>query len=178
MAGRYESIREQLGALSSLIVSGRPGWASRAWGGADVVIVDRPSGQQPEVGFYPDPRHVVTRFVLELSWLFENLRDTFGSTLDSATKIEFYGRLANAANRYLARTPGVSQTLTDLLLSVLHEAFVMSEEMEDGRFQHLLIASGNTIWDDFVDEAERSGYLGPDETRRFFEEMERRHRDA
>ena len=50
--------------------------------------------------------------------------------------------------------------------------------MEEGKFQYLFIAIGNTILDDFIDKAELSGYLGRESTREFFEDMERRHYDA
>jgi len=128
--------------------------------------------------FCPKPRFVVTKHALELSWLFESLRDIFSPVLDGATKIEFYGRLANAANHYLAKAAVQPHSAQDLLFAVAHEAFAILDEMDEGEFHFLLVAVGNTIWDDLVDEAERSGYLGPEATRRFFENMEKRHHDA
>ncbi|MGA2701009.1 MAG: hypothetical protein ABSH35_07920 [Isosphaeraceae bacterium] len=172
------TIRGKLSTLSTEILAGRFDHASQAWGGADVAITDRPPKPSSADDFYPEPRYVVTKHALELSWLFESLRDIFSPVLDGATKIEFYGRLANAANHYVARFAGQARTAQDLLFAVAHEAFAILDEMEDGEFHFLLVAVGNTIWDDLVDEAERSGYLGPEATRRFFEDMEKRHHDA
>jgi hypothetical protein len=147
------------------------------WSGADVVITPRmPNCSKDE--FYPAPRCVVTRFSRELSWLFEEMRDVFASFLDGCNKIEFYGRLANMVARYQHRIGGSEENQRDLLLAVMHEAFSMLEEMEEGRFQCLPVAIGNTILDDAIKHAESGGYLGIDETRKFFEDMERRYRHA
>jgi hypothetical protein len=148
------------------------------WQGADVVITDQPAQPPRETGFYPPPRTVFTVHARKLSWLFENLADTFMPFLDGASKIEFFGRLANAANRYLDAVPASKHSAPDLLLAVLHEAHAIRDEMEEGAFKHLVIAPGNAIWDDLVERGESSGYLGPEETRRFFDEMARKHRDA
>jgi hypothetical protein len=177
MNNALDEIRQKMSTLASEIRGDRYAQASRPWGGADVIItVHRP--EPSDGGFYPEPRAVVTRYALELSWLFEALRDIFSPVLDGCSKIEFYGRLANAANRYLAKVADESQSARDLLFAVTHEAFAILDEMEEGEFRFLLAAVGNTIWDDLLDEAERSGYLGPEATRRFFEEMEKRHHDA
>lgn len=177
MDGLLADIRRKLTALSSEIVAGRYARASRPWGGADVVVSINPPKPPREDRFYPEPRYVLTQYALELSWLIEALRDIFSPVIDSASKIEFYGRLANAANRYLEKVNDESQTVQDLLFAVAHEAFAIRDEMEEGEFRFLPVAVGNTIWDDFVDEAERSGYLGPEATRQFFEDMEKRHHD-
>jgi len=145
--------------------------ATQTWGGADVVITaDPPVSQSDANSFYPDPRYVVTQHDLELSWLFEQLFKAFyaDSLIDGCTKIEFCGRLANAANRCLSKTPDSSARA--LLAAVMHEAFCMYEEMKEGSFEFLSIALGNTIADDFVDDADRHGYIGMDETARFFKE--------
>jgi hypothetical protein len=49
------------------------------------------------------PRIVVTPYALELSWLFESLRDAFyaDNLLDGQSRIEFFGRRANAVDRCL-----------------------------------------------------------------------------
>jgi hypothetical protein len=70
----------------------------------------------------------VTPFAGELSWLFESLRDAFGSSIDFQSKYEFYGRLADAADRYSASTPEISQSAEGLLLTVLSEAKKMATE--------------------------------------------------
>jgi hypothetical protein len=79
-------------------------------------------------GFYPNKDYVVTRFVTELSWLFESLRGAFGSSIDFQTKYHFYGRLAAAADRYSAATPVQSQLAGELLGAVLKEAKQMAGE--------------------------------------------------
>lgn len=171
-------IGRQLSVLSDQIQAGRFAKAGREWGGADVVLSRSSPETHSAESFYPQPRYVISLFALELSWMFERLRDLFSPVLDGASKIEFYGRLANAANRYLTRVDAASQTVQGLLLAVAHEAFAIRDEMEEGKFQYLLISTGNTIFDDFVDEAERSGYLGHESTRKFLEEMERGHHSA
>ncbi|MDB4306315.1 hypothetical protein N9980_01995 [bacterium] len=156
--------------MSDSIDRGKPFWR-----GADVEITDEPPPEQTEPGFYPDPRRVVSKNAASLAWLFIGLRDGFSGHLDGANKVEFFGRLAEAARAYQHQLGEKSESERDLLLAVLHEAFVMLEEMEAGEFRCLPVASGGTIWADLIDEAERSGYLGVDETRRFFEEMEKTH---
>lgn len=138
------------------------------WGGADVVI----TSQKPESkggGFYPEPRYVVTENAPQLSWLFVQLRDIFSSLIDGTTKIEFYGRLANVALRYQSKNKG-NENQKDLLFAILHEAFAMLDEMEEGNFEYLSIAVGNTIADDFIERAESRGFVGVEETKKFFAE--------
>lgn len=139
-----------------------------AWGGADVVISRSPAPKTIGEQFYPKPRYVVTEFALELSWLFVALRDAFyaESRLDGCSKIEFFGRLANAANRYLKRSS--SPTPHQLCAAVLHEAFAIYDEMEERTFECLPVAFGNEISDDYVDEAIRTGYVGTEESMAFF----------
>ena len=143
--------------------------AKREWGGADVVITSkRPAATDGANSFYPDPRYVVTDHALELSWLFEKLFTAFyaDNLLDGCTKIEFCGRLANAANRCLAKPPAGSAR--PLLAAVMHEAFCIYEEIQDGSFAYLTVAVGNAIADDFIEDAERHGYLGVEETTMYF----------
>lgn len=145
--------------------------ASAAWGGADVIVTThRPQLERDPNCFYPDKRYVVTEHALELSWLIEKLFSAFyaDQLIDGCSKIEFCGRLANAANRCMGKNPDVSARM--LLSAVMHEAFCMYEEMQEGSFVFLPVAIGNTIADDFVDDAERNGYIGIDETARFFKD--------
>lgn len=140
----------------------------KTWGGADVMISRRRPPKATEERFYPEPRYVVTDYALELSWLFVALRDAFYAEkrLDGCSKIEFFGRLANTANRYLGRS--ADPTAHNLCAAVLHEGFAIYEEMEEGNFQCFPVAIGNEIVDDYVDEALRTGYIGTDETLKFF----------
>jgi hypothetical protein len=154
---------------------GRP---VKEWGGADVVLTSIVPTASNGESFYPEPRYVVTPNAKVLSRLFYSLRDAFNKIDDfSFFKIEFFGRLANAASRYQSRLAGSSENPKDLLQAVLHEAFAMLDELEEGSFNLLPIASGNTIWDDLVERGEASGYLGTEETQRFFDEMNRRYHD-
>ena len=177
MDQNFETVCANLLDLISRIQKGEYPHKSRSWVGADVVITSKapePSNSQ----FYPEPRYVVTPFYRELSWLFTELRDIFAQLIDGATKIEFFGRLANMAIRYQKRLKRKPENEKDLLIAIIHEAFAILEEMAEGKFQYLGVAVGNTIFDDLVDRAEASGFLGLEETRNFFEEMERRYRDA
>jgi hypothetical protein len=134
-----------------------------------VVICAKAPKRSTRDDFYPEPRTVVTPHSRHLTWLFYQLRDAFGDILDYMTKYEFYGRLANAALRYQSRCTG-PEVRTQLLLAVLHEAFAMLEEFEEGTFQVLTMAPGNAIADDFIEREEERGFLGVDETKKFFAE--------
>lgn len=161
---KFEKRRNDLIKLSQLIKEDKISKADREWGGADVIITNR----QPELSknnFYPEPRYVVTKFSLELSWLFNQLKDIFSELIDGMTKIEFYGRLANAGISYTSHS---NNNCKELLLSVLHEAFAMLEEFEEGRFIALSIAIGNEIYKE-IEQGEKSGYIGIEETNKFFE---------
>ncbi len=164
------NFQEKKAALDALLkkMRGEPIPTAKEWSGADVTITSR----QPEIqsgGFYPEPRYVVTPNAKQLSWLFYQLRDIFTGLYDGTTKIEFFGRLANAALRYQGKCKGEEKQY-DLLFAVLHEAFAMLDEMEEGTFQYLPVAVGNTIADDFIEETERRGFLSVEETKRFFAE--------
>ena len=100
--------------------------AARAWGGADMAISPSSNQDVSSGGFYPAPRCVVTTHTLEVSWLFEALRDAFyaENRLDGQTKIEFFGRLANAANRCLKKNAAPSAQ--ELCAAILHESFAIS----------------------------------------------------
>lgn len=141
--------------------------ASEEWGGAYVIITKR-RPPKSRGSFRPDARYVVTKYSLELSWVFECLRDAFYAEkrVDGASKFEFFGRLANAANRYLQRSD--NPTARCLCAAVLHEAFAIYEEMETGEFRYFAVAIGNEIVDDYVDEALRTGFIGIEDTLDFF----------
>ena len=143
--------------------------AEGPWEGADVVILPSSKAALEPQSFYAEPRSVVTPYALELSWLFETLRDAFyaENLLDSQTKIEFFGRLANAANRCLGR--GTDSSVR-LCAAVLHEAFAIYDEIGEGTFESLPVAVGNEIVDDYVDDARQTGFIGIEDTRKFFAE--------
>jgi hypothetical protein len=159
---------EELKRLENVLVEPHLPRAEREWGGADVVISHKTPPKSEKGGFYPDPRYVITEYSFELSFLFEKLRDAFYAEkrLDGCSKIEFFGRLANAANRCIKRSG--SLTSRNLYAAVLHEAFAIYDEMEEGAFKCRAVAVGNEIVDDYVDDALRTGYIGDEATLEFF----------
>jgi hypothetical protein len=171
MADELAQIRAALAVVDALdraVAESRFGRA-RLWGGADVGIVSRkPRETHDGPGFYPDPRYVVTEYSHELSWLFKELWKPDIRKIFGPVKEEFFGRLANAANRYLNRTD--NPTPRDLLGAVVHEAYVCLEAAEDGTFGALLVASGNEIYDDWVDDSDRDDYMTVEETAQWFAE--------
>jgi hypothetical protein len=153
--------------LSTSIANGQFG-NSRMWQGADVVITSK-SPAIEEGGFYPAPRYVVTSHASELSWLFEQVRNIFMDVDDYGNlKEEIFGRLGNTANRFLLKNPDVNAQET--LLAVMHEAFAITEEIQDGQFTTLLVTSGNQILDDLISESEMDGFLTVEETKSYFKD--------
>lgn len=154
--------------LSSKIASNSIGRANH-WQGADVVISELPLASEPN-SFYPSPRSVVTSYSSELSWLFECLRDAFISLEGYGFwKEEFFGRLGNAANRFLARN--INHSCQKLLLAVIHEAHCILEEMETGDFQVLPISINNMIYDDVFREIENEGSADATEVDEFIKSL-------
>jgi hypothetical protein len=110
------------------------------------------------VEFYPDPRFVITNHVGELSWLFERLMLVFSEIEEYwLWKEEFFGRLGNMANRVVRKKETVG--ISELLLAVLHEAYSVAEELSQGIFKHLMVTSGNMIYDDLIEEAEKGEFV-------------------
>jgi hypothetical protein len=153
--------------LSREIVEGRSG-SSSLWQGADVVITIK-SPVIKEGGFYPGPRYVVTSHASGLSWLFEKIRDIFMQIDDYGfLKEEIFGRLGNTANRFLSKNPHADSRET--LLAVMHEAFAIAEEIQDGEFATLVVSIGNQILDDLISESEKDGFLTVEETKSYFKD--------
>jgi hypothetical protein len=171
MSTQFENTRVRLNELARQVAGGTSPEAADEWGGADVVIRAETPKKPTEPAFCPEPRTVVTPHSRHLTWLFYQLRDAFydHDLLDHLTKIEFFGRLANASLRYQSRC-GRTEVREDLLLAVLHEAFAMLDELEEGTFRYLAVAIGNTIADDFIEREEKRGFIGVDETKKFFAE--------
>ena len=88
---------------------------------------------------------------------------------DSTSKLEFFGRLANAALRYQHLSKD-DENQRDLLFAVLHEAFAILDEMEYGTFEYFLVSPGNEIVDDFIEQSERRGFISVEETKKLFAE--------
>jgi hypothetical protein len=154
MGRELDGVRRKLDELAAAVSDGAIG-ASRPWGGAGVVIVSEPLPETPH-GFYPDPRAVVMLYVAELSWLFEELWAGFRPVLDSMTKLEFVGRLGNAANHYHAQA-GCNEHVQGLLEAVLTKARAIAADISDGTFEALAVAPGRAIADDFITAPEDAG---------------------
>ena len=104
----------------------------REWGGADVIItkdVERINPDwvknQPivisEQEGEPQRRLVVTEYSIELSWVFMQLRDIFGESIDFYNKYHFYGSLAQSALDVISENDGQVELL-NLLLQVVSSA--------------------------------------------------------
>lgn len=76
--------------------------------------------------------HVVSPYVVELSWLIETLKDVCSGFIDSRNKDAFYGRLADAANRYLSQRLPAYHNPKDLCFAVVREAMRVVEEADRG----------------------------------------------
>lgn len=131
---------EQLNCLGTELATGAIPKAKRLWGGADVIVQKCEPPPSSSDSFYPDPRYVVTEHAHELSWMFEKLRNAFYAEkrLDGCSKVEFFGRLANAALRTIARSD-CPPSASLLCAAVLHEAYAIYDEMEEGTFQCLAV---------------------------------------
>jgi hypothetical protein len=161
---------ETLHETVSLLNKGPIPRSENLWGGADVRILFQPPKPKEGPQWRSAPRDVITPRAKEVSWLFERLRDAFYSEdrLDGCSKIEFFGRLANAADRCVNQGHGGNSKL--ICFAVLHEAFAIYEEMEAGRFEVLVIAPSGEIADASAEDTSRSGYRDPDDTLRYFQQ--------
>jgi len=154
--GDVRALRDALRKMDDLaaaVAEGQIGKA-KAWGGAGVGITRRPQKSNPD-DFYPEPRWVVTPFVNELSWLFEQLWEGFRPLLDHVTKFEFFGRLGNAANRY-HETAGPDASVRGLLNAVLAKAWSIAAEIASDAFEALPVAPDRAIAEDFIPPEDRT----------------------
>lgn len=150
-------------------VSARTWGRAKPWAGAGVAIYKQ-APPESAAGFYPEPRIVETEFVAELSWLFVSFVEIFeGLEGFYFWKFELFGRLGNMADR--AKQKIAPLTCQALLLAVLHEGFSVIEEMEDGELKVLPITSGNTIYDDLLEEVDGEDFLGIDTTRAYLAKL-------
>ena len=144
------NVRDSLIELRQTIAKRHLPRASRCWAGAGVAIIT-PSEPVPNAdSLRPVPRLVVTPFALELSWLVERVGKGFfeAGRIDGNSKIEFFGRLANSANRLLQAAP--ESSASELGNAVLLEAHAILLEMDRGTFRTLRVAPPGRIADDDV----------------------------
>lgn len=95
-------ILSELQRLEKLL--SRPPFPSPGKTGAAPMWSSPPgSPPEPKGPSFSDPRYVVTRCSLELSWLFHAPRAAFHAEkrLDGCSKIGFFGWLAKAASRHI-----------------------------------------------------------------------------
>ena len=135
------------------------------WKGADVEILEK-APTPSEGNFYPDPRFVETKYVSELSWLFEQLREiVWDSEGYGVWKEEFFGRLGNVATKFHSISPDGS--VKGLLTAVIEEASTMADEISlEGGLQYLAITFDNRILDDFILLSDNNKYLSEEETKK------------
>ncbi len=165
MDSNFTGKREALNYLSQRLLL-TPIGTDKEWGGANVVITSRQVNRASS-SFYSQLRYVITADTQELSWLFYQLRDIFLGLCNDTSELEFFGRLANTALRY-QRMSKDDENQRDLLFAVLHEAFAILDEMEEGTFEYFLVSPGNEIVDDFIEQSERRGFISIEETKKFF----------
>ena len=114
-----------LDEVSAGIIGQTPPWDSD-----DVIITPMHPRPSDDCDFYPTTRWVVTQHAWELNWLLHRLKDAFGQAIEIRSRYVFFGRLADAANWYLAATPPRDQTAKTLLQAVMTEARKMADELE------------------------------------------------
>lgn len=102
------------------------------WGGADVLITSSIKRKNEFKRNYPDKICVLTRFSIELSWLFFKLRDLYEHRIDYLNKYFFYGKLAKAANNYLMKCDKNKkiEKREDLLMEVFNIAYSFYDNFE------------------------------------------------
>ena len=158
-----------LDALAAKVSAGHIGSAD-AWGGADVIVCQAVP-KRSAAGFYPDPRYVETPHVGEVSWMFEEIRDIFWKEDGYGSwKEELFGRLGNVVKFQTGRNENIDAK--HLVAALLHEAYVLAEEIEDfGGLDTLMITTDNRILDDLIQRSDRSSMLTPEESAQFLQSL-------
>lgn len=89
------STLEHLDAIARMIADGDWGRAE-PWGGAGIVITDTPP-VSASTHWFSEPDYVITPYVSEVSWVFEQARDAVYHFDDYGLfKEEFFGRMGEA----------------------------------------------------------------------------------
>lgn len=129
--------------------------ATEGWGGADVVFSTVPIDTTSQE-FYPAPRNVVTKHAHAAGWLLNQLRDVFYKyeLVDSVTKIEFFGRLAHAANNYIRSVGDRVSSPRGLLRILLQEAKEILWEIRSGNFSRAGVAADDATTLDISNKTE------------------------
>jgi hypothetical protein len=131
----YEKIQDSIIKIGELIESeDTASWIHPnmtfmpEWQGADTIITS--DFGPTEHGFFGHDLTVRTRHASALTWLFLNLRDTFGDELDWGNKYRFYGDLATAALKHLSTEPTEDQDPRPLMKAVLRQSTVYLHELQ------------------------------------------------
>ena len=105
--------------------------ASRLWSEADVVIASAPQPDDLRRSSNPKDREVLTEHALELTYFFEVLRDRFceEAPIDHCSKMEFFGRLAAAADACLVEQADATAHL--VCAAILREAYAVTKQMDE-----------------------------------------------
>jgi hypothetical protein len=142
--------------------------SSRHWSGADVLIASAPQRNHFSRPFDSRSCEVLTEHALEVSYFFEVLGERFFQEALTAHcyEIEFFGRLASAADACLLEQPDATAHL--VCAAVLREAYAMAKHIDKGEFDFLIAAEGNQIGDDLTLAGRRTGYSSIKETIEFF----------
>lgn len=102
-------------------------WRRSPWAGAGIVICESLPARQDASDTF-----VVSPYVVELSWLIDTLKSVCSAFIDYSNKEVFYGRLADAANRYLSQRLPAHHNPKDLCFAVVREAMRVVEEADRG----------------------------------------------
>ena len=159
---------KKLDELSHLLANPVLPKASRHWSGANVLIASVPQPDHLRKSFYPRDREVLTEHALEVSYFFDVLRDAFYEEprIDHCSKIEFFGRLATAAEACLLEQPDAIAHL--VCAAVLREAYAIAQQIDESELDFTILAEGSQIADDRTPPGQRIGYSSIRETIEFF----------
>lgn len=59
-------------------------------------------------------------------------------------------------------------TVSEIQIAILHESYAIFEEIQSDTHNYLLVASGNSIYDDLIPRAVNSGFVSLQEAEKFF----------
>jgi hypothetical protein len=150
---------KKLDGLAHLLANPVLPKASSHWSGADVMIASALQADHLRSSLYSRDREVLTEHALEVSYFFEVLRDHFykEALIHHCSKIEFFGRLAAAANVCLLEQADATAHL--ICAAILREACAVAKQTDEGEVDSQL---------DQPPFGLRTGYSNINETIEFF----------
>lgn len=171
MHAEIARVEESIDAISQELDEGKLKRGQK-WGGANLVIVETQDEIQESNGF-KSYRYVVTTHAREVSYILTKLYNAFTEEdlLDYLSKLEFCGRLGNIVNRFLRKNPDASAL--ELCKAMVHEAYAIAEEMDEGEFTILFSDLGVAVYNDIFDELEFSeeDLCGEEDTVKFYKDL-------